>query len=129
MAGMALSSSTVGRCILEINGTLPGVLILIICQCTIGVVLIFRFAIGLRDTMMPGASVMRWMVMMGESLITFCCSALTLCSTLCSIAGAGRGGGGVKILLMCDCKILSKQCHLVVVPAIVPSAANSSVSS
>ncbi len=128
-AGVTLPFLTVGRRILVINGMPLGVLFLVTHQCTTGVVFIFLFAVGIRDAMMAGVLVMRWRVMIGVPLITHCCSVLTLCSTLCSVAGAGIGGGGVKNMPMCCWRSMSNQRPLVVVPAIVPLADNSSVSS
>ncbi len=111
-----------------INGTPPGVLFLVTCWWTCGVVLTAHLAIGLWDAMMAGASMMCCRVMIGVSSITLCCSALTFCSTLCSVAAAGRGGGGVSIFPICNWSNVSKCRLLVVVPTIVPLAANSSVS-
>jgi hypothetical protein len=64
------------------------------------------------------------MVMIGVSSITLCWSALTICSTLCSCNVAGIGGGGVRMSLMCDCRSISKCQPLVVVAAMLSSAAN-----
>jgi hypothetical protein len=129
MAGVTLSSSMVGRHVRFINGTPPGVLFLVTRKCVTGVILIFCFAMGLLDAMMAGTLVMHRRVMIGVSSITLCCSALTLCSTLCSVVGAGIRGGGVKMLPMCVCRSVSNLRPLFVVPAMVPLAANLSVSS
>ncbi len=101
MAGIA-SLSLTAVCFLArwIKGRPPGVLSVVTCQWTKGAVLTACFAIGLRDSMMAGALVMHGRVIIGVSLITLYCSVLTLCSTICSVAVAGRGGGGVNILPM-----------------------------
>ncbi len=94
------SLGTVGRSVHLIKGTPPRVLFLITWWWTTGVVLIFCFAVGLRDVIIAGVSVMQSRVMIGVSSITHCCSAFTLCSTLCYVPWSGIGGGGVKC---CQC--------------------------
>ncbi len=79
------SAATVGRSVCLIKGTPPGVLFLVTQQWTTGVVVIFRFAVGLRDLIIAGVLVMQSRVMIGVSSITRCCSAFTPCSTLCSV--------------------------------------------
>ncbi len=76
-AGVAWASSVAANLVRCINGTPPGVLLCVCHLCTKGVSLMFRFAVGFRDAIMPGASIMHGMVMMGELLITLCCSNLT----------------------------------------------------
>ncbi len=97
-----VSSSLMAVCFFArwIKGTPPGELFRVTCRWTKGVILTARFAVELRDFMMAGTLVMHGRVIIGVLLITLCCSVLTLCSTLCSIAVAGRGGGGVNILPM-----------------------------
>ena len=72
MAGVTSSSSVmVGNLQRAINGMSPGMLFRVTLLCTNGVALMLSFAVGLRDVMIPGASVMRGMVMMEESSIPF----------------------------------------------------------
>ncbi len=128
-AGVAWASAVAANLVGCINGTPPGVLLRVCRLCTKGVSLMFRFAVGFRDAIMPGASVMRGMVMMGEMLITLCCSKLTLCSSTGFTGTGGKRGGGVRMSPMCVCRSVSSRCPFVVVPALVPSTANSSVNS
>ncbi len=79
------SSATVGRSVHLIKGMPPGVLFLVTRRWTTGVVFIFCFAVGLQDVIIAGVLVMQSRVMIGVSSITRCCSAFTLCSTLCSV--------------------------------------------
>jgi len=71
-----------------IIGNPPGVLCLVTRRCTLGLSLSLRFAVGLRDCIIAGASVVRGMVSIGVLSNTCCCCSLaTLCSsslTLCS---------------------------------------------
>ncbi len=73
---------------LVINGNPPGVLFHVMGQCILGLFLSICFAIGLRDCIIAGASVMHGMVSIRVLSITLCWFSLsTLCScslTLCS---------------------------------------------
>ncbi len=73
---------------LVINRNPPGVLFHVTRRCIRGLLLSIRFAIGLRDCIIAGASVMHRMVSIGVLSITHCWFSLsTLCScslTLCS---------------------------------------------
>jgi len=55
-----------------INGTAPGVLFRVTWLCNRGVCFIVRFAVGLRASMIGGASVILGTVRMGDSLMTLC---------------------------------------------------------
>ncbi len=122
------SLATVGRSVHLIKGTPPRVLFLITWWWTTGVFLIFCFAVGLRDVIIAGVSVMQSRVMIGVSSITHCCSAFTLCSTLCYVPWSGIGGVGGKCCQCAFWRSMRRQRPLVVALAIVPLAANSSVS-
>ncbi len=128
-ASVVWASSVAVNLVRHINGTPPGVLLCVCRLCTEGVSLMFCFAVGFRDAIMPGASVMRGMVMLGELSITLCCSNLTLCSSTGSTGTGRKRGGGVRMSPMCVCRSVSSQRPFVVVPALVPSTANSSVNS
>lgn len=130
LGGTRAGSSSIvdGRATRLIKGTPPGVLPRVCLRCVNGVVLMWRFAVGFLDSMMAGASVMRGIVRIGVSSITLCSSAYTLCSSdIVGIAG-GIMGGGVRTSLMCDWSRVSRRRPFVVLPALLPSAANSSVS-
>jgi hypothetical protein len=72
-----------------IIGNSPGVLFLVTRRCIRGFSFSLRFAVGFRDCIIGGASVMRGMVSIGVlsntlcwfSLATLCSSSLTLCSS------------------------------------------------
>ena len=110
--------------ILVIIGTAPGVLFRVCRRCVRGVFFKRRFAVGFRDCIMGGASVILGIVMIGESSITLCfrsCSAiLTLCST--SVAAVGS-----NILVMFVWSFLMHARPCGVVAAIVVSSASSFV--
>jgi hypothetical protein len=81
--------------------------------------------------MISGASVMQGIVIMGVSLITLCSSSLTLCSsslTLCCAHSVAVEAGGVRMDLICFCSFLMSVLPLAVVPALVVTLANSTVS-
>ena len=81
--------------------------------------------------MIGGASVMRGMVMMGVLSITLCSSSLTLCSsslTLCYVRGVAVEAGGARMDLIFVCSFFMSSLPLCVVPALVVTSANSSVS-
>ncbi len=85
----------------------------------------------MRACMIGGAWVMRGMVMMGVSSTTLCSSSLTLGSsslTLCSVRSFDVEAGGVRIHLILVCRTLMSALPLAVVPALVVTSANSSVS-
>jgi hypothetical protein len=115
MWGVALSSGAilaVGARV--IGGTVPGVLFRVILRWSLGVIFSIRFAVGLRDCRIAGASEIRWTVRMGVSLITLCMSsycmfALTLCSSAVTLCSSGGGAGGFRILLICDWRSVSKR--------------------
>ncbi len=83
------ASLVVSMACLVISGSPPGVLFLVTRQCIRGLSFSLRFAVGLRDCIIAGASVMRGMVSIGVlsntlcwfSLTTLCSFALTLCSS------------------------------------------------
>ena len=53
-----------------------------------------RFAVGFRDCVMGGASVIIGIVIIGESSITLCCFSCSSFLTLCSLAD-GLGGNHI----------------------------------
>jgi hypothetical protein len=108
-----------------INGTIPGVLFRVTLLCIRGAFLRVRFAVGLRDCIIGGASVIPGMVSMGVVSITLCSSFLTLCST-CGVAV--DWGGGVRMAFILDWRSLISHLPLVVTPATAVASANSSVS-
>jgi hypothetical protein len=87
------ASLLVSLACLVISGNPPGVLFLVTRRCSRGLSFSLRFAVGLRDCIIAGASVMRGMVRIGVlsntlcwfSLATLCSFSLTLCSswTMC----------------------------------------------
>ncbi len=123
------SSIVLGGCACTITGTAPGVLFCVTLRWTTFVVFTFRLAVGSREVMIAGASVMRCMVLMGVPFITLCCEPFTLVSSRCSVGIGGNGGGGVIMFVMCVWRSLRRCFPLVVLPAMLPSAANLSVSS
>ena len=81
--------------------------------------------------MIGGASVIQGMVIMGESSSTLCSSSLTHCSsslTLCCACGVAVEAGGVSMYLIFVCRTFMGDLPLAVVPALVVTSANSSVS-
>ena len=81
--------------------------------------------------MIGGALVMQGMVMMGVLSTTLCSSSLTFCSsslTLCSVRSVDVEAGGVRMHLILVCRTLMSALPLDVVPAMVVTSANSSVS-
>ncbi len=61
------------------TGRIPGVLLRVTWLCSRGVVRNVRLAVGLRVSMMGGASAIRGIVIMGESSITLCSASRALC--------------------------------------------------
>jgi hypothetical protein len=61
------------------TGRIPGGLLHVTWLCSRGVVCNVRLAVGLRVSMTGGASVIRGIVMMGESSITLCSASCALC--------------------------------------------------
>ena len=97
----------------------------------LGVVLSERLEEGLRACMIGGALVMQGIVMIGVLSITLCFSSCTLCSlslTLCCACGVVVEAGGVRMDLICICSFLMSALPLAVVPTLVATLANSSVS-
>ena len=79
LVGSLLGVSVLGiGCTLLIAGNFPGVLFQVARVWILGVAFSARLEVGLRACMIGGASVMWGMVMMSESSITLCSSALTL---------------------------------------------------
>ena len=111
-----------------IIGNPPGVLCLVTCRCIRGFSFSLRFAIGLRDCIIAGASVMRGMVSIGVlsntlcwiSLATLCSSSLTLCSSRTKF-----GFNACSIFL---CSAFTSRLPAVVVLASSTASVNSSVS-
>jgi hypothetical protein len=79
------------------DAKMPRVLLCVTLRWTHGVPFNFRFAVRLRASMMPRASVILGIVMIGESSITLCSAACIILSfTLCSSAVDG-GASNVVI--------------------------------
>jgi hypothetical protein len=60
------------------TGRIPGVLLCVTQRCSHGMVRNVRLAVGLRVSMTGGASVIRGIVIMGESSITLCSASCAL---------------------------------------------------
>jgi hypothetical protein len=88
-------------------GIIPGVLFLVTCLCVRGIVFSTLLAVGLCDTMIPGASVIRGMVIIGNSLIT-------LCSASFLIRLVEGVDGGLSIVVMRSLSMRNKCSPLVV---------------
>lgn len=86
------------------GATIPGVLWRVCLRWTRGVVFSVRFAVGLREFIIPGASVIRGREMIGESS-TSCCSrsrrifSVTLCSSDATLCSSGVGGGASRPMM------------------------------
>jgi hypothetical protein len=61
------------------TGRIPGELLHVTRQCSHGVVRNVRLAVGLHVSMTGGASVIRGIVIMGESSITLCSASRATC--------------------------------------------------
>ena len=130
----AVSIGSIGSCeyttcwitgaILVIIGTAPGVLFRVRRLCVRGVFLRWRFAVGFRDCIMGGASVILGIVMIGESSITLCCRSCSASLTLCSSSFA-VAGSNILTILVCRFLMHARPCG--VVAAIFVSSASSSV--
>ncbi len=107
-----------------INGTILGVLFRVTLPWIRGAFLRVPFAVGLRDCIIGGASVIPGMVSMGVVSITICSSFLTLCSA----RGVAVDQGGVRTAFILDWRSLTSRLPLVVAPAMAVASANSSVS-
>ena len=89
----------------DIGGaTIPGLLLRVILPWTRGVFFSIRLAVGFRAFIMPGASVMRGMLIMGVSSITLCsCCWRSISTTLCSsdltLCSSGVGGGARRMVI------------------------------
>jgi hypothetical protein len=55
---------------------IPGVLFLVTCLCVRSITFSAHLAVGLCNSMIPGASVIRGMVSMGDLSITFCSATI-----------------------------------------------------
>ena len=110
--------------ILVVNGTVPGVLLRVCRQCVRGVFLRRRFAVGFRDCMMGGASVILVIVVIGVLLITLCCCSCSASFTLCSSSFVAAG---FNIWVIFDWRFLIHAHPCGVVAAILVSSASSSV--
>ena len=80
-------------------GTMPGVLLRVVLQWRRRVFFNVRFVVGFLASIIAGVSEMRWIVKIGESLITLCSSSRAALFTLCSSTDGG------------ECKIKSIRCR------------------
>ena len=95
-------------------GSMPRVFFLVTHLCVCGVAFSARLTVELRDSMIPGASVIRGMVIIGELLITLCSASFLIrmveSATLCS-SGVG---GGLSIVVMRSWSMCNKSFSFVV---------------
>jgi hypothetical protein len=75
----ALTSIGVKGLITLVAGSIPEVLLHVICWCSLGVDFSMRFAIGFCVSIMGGALVSQGTVHMGELSITLCCALCFSC--------------------------------------------------
>ncbi len=118
-------------CTLLMAGNFPGVLFRVTLAWILGVDFSARLEVGFRACIIGGALVIRGTVMMGDSSITLCSSALTLSSfflTLCCARGVATDAWSVRMCLIFTCNFLMSACPFAVVPALVVTSASSSVS-
>ena len=87
-----------GSSILAIAGTAPGVLLRVCLRWVRGVFLRWRFAVGFRDCMIGGASVILGIVVIGVLSITLCCCSCSASLTLCSLLFVTTGFNILVIL-------------------------------
>jgi hypothetical protein len=93
------------------TGTLPGVLFLVTCLWSLAVCCNGLFAVGFRDCMMFGASVIPGNVTMGVLLIVLCSSSRTACvRASCTLCSSTLGGGAKCFLIPCS-SCWSNSCH------------------
>jgi hypothetical protein len=85
------------------TGTIPGVLFLVTHLWSFAILFNAHFAVGFRDCMMFGASVIRGIVTMGVLLITLCSSLRTACvHASCTLCSSTLGGGTKSFLIPCS---------------------------